>query len=329
MTGFLVRRLLQAVVVVIAVIAIMFVLIHLIPGGEARAVLGPRAQPVAIAQFNRENNLNLPLWDQFGRYIWSVFHLDLGRSVTQNQSVTSLIGEALPKTLVLVGLATLLALIIAIPLGVYQVVRRNKPEDYIFTGVSFVLYAMPAFLLGTLLILWFAIYLPIFSTEASQSTSVLGILSDPKAMVLPVVTLSAISIASFSRYMRSSMMETMTEDFIRTARAKGAAPRRVLFVHGLRNAIIPIITLVGLSLGTIVSGAVITESVFNYPGMGLLAVNFSLSRRYSHPARRDLRRDDRDDPRQSVGGHPVRGRRPKDPVCPGLTTSCETRPRAK
>ncbi len=273
MTGFLVRRLLQAVVVIVGVIAIMFVLIHLIPGGEARAVLGPRAQPIAIEQFNRENNLNLPLWDQFGRYIWNVAHFNLGRSVTQNQTVTSLIGEALPKTLVLVGLATLLAIVIAITLGVYQVVRRNKPEDYIITGFAFVLYAMPAFLLGTLLILWFAIYIPIFSTEASQADTVLGILSDPRAMVLPVVTLAAISIASFSRYMRSSMMETMTEDFIRTARAKGAAPRRVLFVHGLRNAIIPIITLVGLSIGLIVSGAVITESVFNYPGMGLLAVN--------------------------------------------------------
>jgi peptide/nickel transport system permease protein len=272
-TGFLVRRLLQAVVVIIGVIAIMFVLIHLIPGGEARSVLGPRAQPIAIAQFNRANGLNLPLWDQFARYIWNVAHFNLGRSVTQNQTVIALIGQALPKTLVLVGLATLLAIIIAIPLGVYQVVRRNKPEDYILTGFTFVLYAMPAFLLGTLLILWFAIYLPIFSTEASQADTVLGILSDPRAMVLPVVTLAAISIASFSRYMRSSMMETMTEDFIRTARAKGAAPRRVLFVHGLRNAIIPIITLVGLSLGTIVSGAVITESVFNYPGMGLLAVN--------------------------------------------------------
>jgi peptide/nickel transport system permease protein len=152
-------------------------------------------------------------------------------------------------------------------------VRRNKPEDYVITGFTFVLYAMPAFLLGTLLILWFAIYIPIFSTEAPQSQSVWGILSDPRGLVLPVVTLSAITIASFSRYMRSSMMETMTEDYIRTARAKGAAPRRVLYIHGLRNAIIPIITLLGLSLGTIVSGAVITESVFNYPGMGLLAVN--------------------------------------------------------
>ncbi len=273
MTGFLVRRLLQAVVVIIGVIAFMFVLIHLIPGGEARAVLGPRAQPVAIAQFDKENGLDLPLWDQFLRYLWNLSHFNLGRSYTLNQSVGALIGEALPKTLILVGLATLLALVVAIPLGVYQVVRRNKPEDYIITGLSFILYAVPAFLLGTLLILWFAVYLPIFPTEAPQSTTVIGILSDPRGLVLPVFTLAAISIASFSRYMRSSMMETMTEDFVRTARAKGAGPRRVLYVHALRNAIIPIVTLLGLSLGTIVSGAVITESVFNYPGMGLLAVN--------------------------------------------------------
>ena len=157
--------------------------------------------------------------------------------------------------------------------SVYQVVRRNKPEDYVITAFTFVLYAMPAFLLGTLLILWFAIEIPILPTEAPQSTSAWGILADPRALVLPVLTLSSITIASFSRYMRSSMMETMTEDFIRTARAKGAAPRRVLYIHALRNAIIPIITLLGLSVGTIVSGAVIVESVFNYPGMGLLAVN--------------------------------------------------------
>src|ERR1700683_1975733 len=251
----------------------MFILIHLIPGGEARAVLGPKAQPIAIAQFNKVNGLDLPLWDQFAHYVWNLSRFDLGRSYTLNQSVTSLIAEALPKTLILVGLATLLALVIAIPMGIYQVVRRNKWDDYVLTGVAFILYAVPAFLLGTLLILWFAIYIPIFSTEAPQSDSIWGILSDPKALVLPVVTLDAISIASFSRYMHSSMMETMTEDFVRTARAKGAGPQRVLYVHALRNAIIPIITLLGLSLGTIVSGAVITESVFNYPGMGLLAIN--------------------------------------------------------
>jgi peptide/nickel transport system permease protein len=272
-TGFLVRRLLQAVAVIIGVIAFMFILIHLIPGGEARAVLGPRANPVAIENFDNQNGLNLPLWEQFGHYLWNLGRFHLGRSYVFNQTVGSLIATALPKTLILVGLSTLFACVVAIPLGVYQVVRRNKPEDYAITGATFVMYAMPAFLLGTLLILWFAIEIPIFPTEAPQSQSVWGILSDPRALVLPVITLSAITIASFSRYMRSSMMETMTEDFIRTARAKGAGPRRVLYVHGLRNAIIPIITLLGLSIGTIVSGAVITESVFNYPGMGLLAVN--------------------------------------------------------
>ena len=276
MTGFLVRRLLQAVVVIIVVMAIMFILIHLIPGGEARAVLGPRAQPVEINAYNRQNGLDLPLWDQFVRYIWNLAHFNLGYSHVLNQDVTTAIGTALPKTLILVGLATIFAVIVAIPMGIYQVVRRNKPDDYILTGFTFILYAMPAFLLGTLLILWFGIYVSIFPTEGPQSQSVLGILSDPRALVLPVITLSAISIASFSRYMRSSMMETMTEDFVRTARAKGASPGRVLYVHALRNAIIPIVTLLGLSVGTIVSGAVITETVFNYPGMGLLAVNSAL-----------------------------------------------------
>jgi peptide/nickel transport system permease protein len=132
---------------------------------------------------------------------------------------------------------------------------------------------MPAFLLGTLVILYFAIDLHIFSTEGPQGSGSFSLFQQPGAAVLPVVTLSMITIASFSRYMRSSMMETMTEDYIRTARAKGAQPRRVLYVHALRNAIIPIITLLGLSLPAIVSGAVITETVFNYPGMGLLAVN--------------------------------------------------------
>jgi peptide/nickel transport system permease protein len=275
-TGFLIRRLLQALIVIVAVMAVMFTLTHLIPGGEARAVLGPKAQPVAIAAFNRENGLNLPLWEQFFRYLWNLAHFNLGFSHVLNQNVTSAIGTALPKTLVLVGLGTVFALVVAIPMGIYQVVRRNKPDDYVLTGFAFLLYAMPAFLLGTLLILWFAVYLQVFPSEAPQSQSVGGIISDPRAMVLPVLTLSAISIASFSRYMRSSMMETMTEDFVRTARAKGAAPRRVLYVHALRNAIIPIITLLGLSIGTIVSGAVITETVFNYPGMGLLVVNSAL-----------------------------------------------------
>jgi peptide/nickel transport system permease protein len=271
-TGYLIRRLLQAVVVVLGVIIIMFLLIHLIPGGEARAA-EPRATEAQIRLFNRQNGLNLPLWDQFFRYIWSLVRFHLGDSISRNEPVRTAIANALPKTLILVGLSTIVALVLAIPLGILQVIRRNKPVDYALTGLSFVMYALPTFLLGTLLILWFSADIKIFPSEAPQGQSLGSILGDPRALVLPVFTLAAVEIAAFSRYMRSSMMETLTEDYIRTARAKGAAPRRVLYVHALRNAVIPIVTLVGLSVGAVVSGAVITEDVFNFPGMGKLAVD--------------------------------------------------------
>jgi peptide/nickel transport system permease protein len=272
-TGFVVRRFLQAVLVVIGVIFIMFILVHLVPGGEARAVLGPRASALEIHNFDVQNGLNLPIWDQFLHYLWRLAHLNFGRATTYNQSVASLIALRLPRTIILVGIATAFALVVAVPLGIFQVVRRNKPEDYALTGLSFIFYSAPAFFLGTLLIWWLAIDFHLFPVEGPQGGGSWSDILDIRALVLPVLTLAALTIASFSRYMRSSMMETMTEDFIRTARAKGVRPARVLFVHGLRNAIIPIVTLVGLSLPAIVSGAVITEDVFNYPGMGLLAVD--------------------------------------------------------
>ena len=155
--------------------------------------------------------------------------------------------------------------------------RRNKPIDYILTGTAFIFYAMPAFLLGQILILYFAIDLSWFSTEAPQSSSAWGVLSQPKDLVLPVLSLAAITIAAFSRYMRSSMMEALTEDYVRTAKAKGASQRRVLYRHALRNALIPLITLLGLSLPAIVGGALITETVFNFPGMGLLTTQAAVN----------------------------------------------------
>jgi len=273
MIGFLIRRIVQAIIVIILVMLGVFLLAHVIPGGAARAALGPRASKGQIAYFNRLNNYDRPIVVQFYLYLKNlVWHRYLGYSYHFNEGVTALIQQRLPKTLVLVGISTVLALIVAIPLGILQVVRRNKPIDYVLTGLSFVGYATPAFLLGGLLILYFAIDIHLFSVEAPQGQTVGAILADPRALVLPEITLATITIASFSRYMRSSMMEAMTEDYVRSARAKGASPRRVLFVHALRNALIPIVTLLGLSLPTIVSGAVITETVFNYPGMGLLTV---------------------------------------------------------
>jgi peptide/nickel transport system permease protein len=272
MIGFLVRRFIQAVIVVLGVLIIVFALAHFVPGGEARAVLGTKATTAKVHAFNVLNGLNLPWWDQFYQYLLRLGHGKLGYSYSYNQTVSSLISDKLPKTLVLVGVSTLLALIVSIPLGILQVVRRNKPVDYVLTGLTFIFYAMPAFLLGTLLILYFAIDIKLFPVGLSQSQTVGDILRDPRALVLPVLSLAALTVAAFSRYMRSSMMEAMTEDYVRTARAKGAGPRRVLYGHALRNALIPILTLLGLSIPAIVSGAVITETVFNYPGMGFLTV---------------------------------------------------------
>lgn len=274
MTGYLIRRIAQAIVVVLGVVLLTFLLSKIIPGGYARAALGQRASQQALANFNHVHQYDRSIFRQFWNYIWGIVgHGNLGFSYKYNQSVFSLITSKLPKTLVLVGLSTVFALLVAVPLGILQVIRRNRPVDYALTGMSFVGYSMPAFLLGQLLILWFAIDLHWFEFQAPQSDSVWGILADPRGWILPVFSLSAITIAGFSRYMRSSMMETLTEDYIRTARAKGAGPARVLFRHALRNALIPIITLLGLTLPAIVGGAIITETVFNYPGMGLLTTN--------------------------------------------------------
>jgi peptide/nickel transport system permease protein len=273
MTGYLIRRVGQALIVILGVILITFLLAKLIPGGEAKAVLGSRATPATVARFNRVNGLDAPTYLQFWRYVEGIFaHLNLGYSYKFNQGVRQVIGQRLPKTLTLVGVSVVLSLIVAVPLGILQVVRRNKPVDYVLTGSSFFFYAMPDFLLGTLLIIWFAFDLHWFPVSPPGDASAWAIFTDPRAFVLPVVTLTATSVASFSRYMRSSMMDALAEEYIRTARAKGAGNRRVLYGHALRNALIPLLTLLGLSLPAIVSGALIVENVFNYPGMGLLTV---------------------------------------------------------
>ena len=273
MGGFILRRTGQAVVVILGVVLFTFALARLVPGGEARAVLGPKATSTTIALFNHRNGLDQPLIVQFWQYIQGiVVHGNLGYSYKYNQGVAQVIFERLPKTLVLVTVSVVLSLVIAVPLGILQVVRRNKPSDYAITGAAFFLYAMPDFLVGTLLIIWFSFDLKLFPAAPPTDASAWAVFTDPVAFVLPIVTLTVTSIAAFSRYMRSSMMEQLTQDYVRTARAKGASNRRVLYGHALRNALIPLITLLGLSLPAIVSGALIVENVFNYPGMGLLTV---------------------------------------------------------
>ena len=272
MFGYLIRRFGQAIIVILGVTFIVFILSQLIPGGQARAALGPRATPSQISNFNIINGYNQPLWVQYWHYLLGLLKGNLGYSYKNNQSVTSLIAQRLPKTLVLLGVSTILALFIAIPLGMSQAVRRNSVYDYTVTATSFILYAFPAFLLGELLILFFSFNLNWFPSQPPSTASAWALFSDPRAFVLPVFTLAALTIAGFSRFMRSSVLDTLTEDYIRTAKAKGGSPRRVLYGHALRNALLPILTLIGLTLPAIVGGALITEDIFNYPGMGLLTV---------------------------------------------------------
>ena len=269
MVGFLFRRIGQAIIVLFLVTVFTLALVHLFPGGPVRALLGERATPFEINYFNNLYGFNEPFYVQYLKWVGQFFSGNFGFSYHLNQSVASLIGQDLPKTMVLVLLGTVVSLIFGIPLGVYQAVHRNTVSDYILTGVSFLGYATPTFFLGIVLVSWFAVDVHIFPPFAPQSTSVIAILGQPRALVLPVVTYAFLLYALWSRYMRSSVLDNLVQDYVRTARAKGASERRVIWRHVFRNSLVSIVTLLGLSLPTLVAGAILIEVVFNYPGMGL------------------------------------------------------------
>lgn len=267
MIGYIIRRFFQSLIVIVGVTIITFILLHLLPGNPVRAILGPKASPADVASLTKQLGLNKPLPFQYLLWLWNLAHFDLGYSYKQTATVDTLLAARLPNTLLLVGSSTVLAILLAIPLGVMQAVRRNKPDDYTLTGLAFIFYSMPTFWLGILLIIVFSATLNWFPPEPQASV---GMFQQLNALVLPVVTLTLVTLALFSRYMRSSMLENLVQDYVRTARAKGVSNRRVLFRHVLRNALIPVLTLVGLSIPGIASGAVVTETVFNFPGMGYL-----------------------------------------------------------
>jgi peptide/nickel transport system permease protein len=270
MLRFILKRLLQAIVVVIGVTIVVFVIIHQLPGGPARALLGNRASPAAIRAFTVQNGYNEPLPVQYWHYVDQLVHGNLGYSYYYNENVSSILGQVLPKTALLVGLAYVVAIIIAIPVGMFQALHRNRPVDHVLTVGSFVGFSMPTFWLGILLIAIFAVGLGVLPSEAPQGTTLLGVLQDSRALILPVATLAIVSIAQFSRFMRSSALVNLVQDFVRTAQAKGLSRRAVVWRHLLRNSLLPVITLIGLSFPSLFAGAIVVESLFNYPGMGQL-----------------------------------------------------------
>jgi peptide/nickel transport system permease protein len=260
MTGYLIRRILQAILVTFFVTVITLFLVHLFPGGPIRALLGPRASAQEVNYYNNLYGYNRPFYVQYGKWIWAILHGNLGYSVKLNENVSTLIGQYLPKTALLVLLGLVVSLVFGVPLGLYQAVKRYTAGDYVLTGVSLLGYATPTFFVGLLLIAWFSIDVHLFPSTAA--------LSNPRSRVLPVVSYAFVLYALWSRYMRSSVMDNLVQEYVRTARAKGASERRVLWVHIFRNSLISIVTLLGLALPTMVAGAIFVEVVFNYPGMG-------------------------------------------------------------
>jgi peptide/nickel transport system permease protein len=275
--GYLIRRFAQAIIVLVIVTVLTLALVHLFPGGPIRALLGPRATVAQVAYYNRLYGFDQPFYVQYVKWVAQILQGNFGFSAKLNISVASLIAQDLPKTIVLVVLGTVVSLGTGIPLGMYQAVKRYTVGDYVLTGVSFLGYATPTFFVGLLLVEWFAVDTHLFPPFAPQSSSLLGVLSQPRALVLPVLAYAFVLYALWSRYMRSSVMDNLVQDYVRTARAKGAGERRVLWGHIFRNSLISIVTLLGLSLPTLVAGAIFIEVVFNYPGMGLAFYNAALN----------------------------------------------------
>lgn len=280
MTGYIIRRIGQAVIVLLGVTLLVFILQHLLPGSIARAIIGPRASRSQIAAFDHEYGLDRPLPLQYLSFLNQTVHGNLGYSFKQNMSVDSIVIHDLPNDILLVGGSLVLALLIAIPLGVVQAVRRNKLTDYTATGISFLLYSMPPYLLGLLLISVFAVNLRLLPAEAPQEPTITGVLSDPAGLILPIATLTLVTCALFSRYMRSSAIENLAQDYIRTARATGLGQMAILSRHLLRNSLIPVVTLVGLSLPSILTFGLIVEELFNFPGIGLAYYNAAVNGDY-------------------------------------------------
>jgi peptide/nickel transport system permease protein len=271
--SYLIRRLGTSVVVLIGISIFTFALLHLVFPSPAIIVLGVKASPPAIAAWNRANGFDDPVLVQYWHYVDGALHGNLGQSYKLNQSVVSLFSERWERSAYLSGVSLLLAVLIAIPLGIYQAVRRNRLGDTVATSVAFTAYAMPDFFLYLIVIQLFALSWGLFGFEASQSNSMPTIISDWHDMTLPILSITLLILAGYSRYMRSSAIETLAQDFIKTARAKGLPERLVLFRHLVRNACLPMITLIGLSIPLLLAGNLIAEYVFNFDGLGLLFYN--------------------------------------------------------
>ena len=285
MGRYIIRRLLQAIPLLILLTVFMFILIHLMPGGPEGVLFNPRLSAAGRAALRASFGLDDPPWLQYFKWVSRMLVGDFGTSFTTYQPVSGILAVRFPLTLELFGWALLVALIVAITLGMISAVRHRTITDYALTTISYFGISMPIFLFGLLAQDIFGVQLHVLPTSG---TSTPGYVFDPfnafldhfLHLILPMSVLAITFLAGWSRYMRSSMLDVIKQDYMRTARAKGVSYTRMLIRHALRNAVIPLITIVAIDFGAVAGGATITEGVFNWPGMGLLFIESLEGRDY-------------------------------------------------
>ena len=269
-------RLLDAVPTVLLVLTLVFIALRLLPGDPALVALGDYATPEQLALFREQMGLNVPLWQQYFLFIWDMLSLDFGQSLIDRRPVLQLLAENLPYTIELTLVATGMGLFIGVPLGVIAAVNRNRLPDAGVRVFSLVGYAVPDFYLGALLLIVFALNLGWFPINGGGA----GFIDRMYHVFLPAVTLAMVKTAFLGRLTRTSLLEVLGKDYIRTARAKGARENRVIYRHGLRNALLPVVTGLGLSVLATLSGSVAIELVFNRPGIGEVLISAIAKRDY-------------------------------------------------
>lgn len=284
MTGLL-KKAVNVVILLIAILTLNFALIHAAPGDPVEALVGEMggATPELVEQLRENMGLNQPLYRQIGTYLGNVATGDLGYSIYYDQPVTQLIAERVGPTLLLVVTALLAAILVGTVLGVFSAQRRNSWLSHLVTVISLAGFSAPVFWVGIMLILMFAVDIPIFPISGMTSSDApaqgIGHWMDVAwHLVLPALTLGVIYLAFYSRLSRTSMLEVLETDYVRTARAKGMPKRLVIYKHALRNAVLPVVTFAGLQFGQVISGAVLVETVFAWPGLGTLAYDSILRR---------------------------------------------------
>lgn len=280
MGAYAIRRAVQAVVLLFIVSVVTFILIHSAPGGPAM-LSNPDLSRDQIEQMSAELNLDDPIWVQYGRWLGNAVQGDLGTSYSAIQPVTSVIRERLPNTAILAATSIILAAALALPLGVMSAMRRNSVFDRAVAGFSFMGTSVPVFWLGIMLIVLFSIRLDWLPSGGMSTIGEDFSLRDRLShLILPVAVLSIGNLAELTRYTRSGMISILQEDYMRTARAKGLSELRVISIHGLKNVLIPVVTVLGVMIPRAMGSAAITETVFSWPGMGRLAVESATSRDY-------------------------------------------------